>query len=172
MTRHDVSADGAVIGFVSTVGIPREESGFRVALLSSAGDTVFSRRFLVPGVRLERREADSAIAATIERLRGRGWPSQLSRAFEEAAPRRIPRYRQPYRLFTVAMDHSMWIQLRPENGTSAWLGLDSTGAEIGRLVLPDRMTLVEYGGSRAWVLEADEDGVQSVLRLSISGGRN
>jgi hypothetical protein len=171
MTRHDVSADGAVIGLVTTSGIPRAESGFRVVLLSSAGDTVFSRMFQVAGVPVERREVDSAIAATVERLRARRWPSQLSRMFEESAPRRIPRYHQPYRFFKVTMDHSVWVQMRPENRTSTWLGLDSTGAEIGRLVLPDRMTLLECDGSKAWVMEVDDDGVPSILRLSITGRR-
>ncbi len=169
-TEWETSADGEIIAIVTTTGVARGENTFRVIALRPSGDTVFSIRQPFTAAAIARRTADSAISAGIARLRSGGRaPAGVIREYEARGRGMIPDVYQPYVRHVVGRDHSVWINVRSAANEYRWLGLDSMGRTIGTLVVPRNLRLVEFDGLNAWGLESDSDGVQSVLRLRISG---
>ena len=75
------------------------------------------------------------------------------------------------------MDHRVWIGLRTVGERNPWVVLDTAGEPVARVsVAPASDSCLSAG--RAWGLEEDDAGVQSIVRyrapptLRDNGGRN
>jgi hypothetical protein len=170
-----VSPDGAVIAVVTTaIGGP-DGGTYRVVLHDAAdGSVMFDREYPFAGVPIPQSAIDSAIAANEKRIT----QPAVRRTFENDAKPRIPPVWAPVASIFVGMDHRVWVGLRTAGDRNPWVVLDTAGEPVARVSVAASVRLMAASAGRAWGLEEDDAGVQSIVRYGASrtlrdnGGRN
>jgi hypothetical protein len=163
------SPDGSRL-FIVDASIDGANAGtFAVTALDREGKTVYNRRYPFAPVPLSRHVADSAINANYTRIRSRGGVSaDLANAYKREA--HIPPMYPPlsYAGLVVGRDLSAWINIKSPD-RAVYYRISPEGNLAGAISLPKNATLAAADKDHVWVLEADEDDIQSVVRYRIAG---
>jgi hypothetical protein len=68
----------------------------------------------------------------------------------------------------IGRDYSVWLQLRFEGEDRPYLVLEPDGTPLGKVIVTERGRIAEAQRDRIWVIEADPQGVQSVVQYGVS----
>jgi hypothetical protein len=133
---------------------------FSIVRLTSAGDTVFDRRYDVPGEPIPQDAIDRAIEARAAKL-----SPDLAAALRRDAY--VPQFWPPMLSLVLGDDGTTWVQLRDQNARPIYLILDATGRVTGRVELPPATRVAAVSGPVVWCLEKDENDVESIVRYEV-----
>jgi len=155
-----------------------EDGVLAVTRIGASGDTVFSRRIHYRPVGYSDIDLDS-IAARAARGEPGGMVGFIPGApvpddWEVAAralryAMSFPDFQLPLEYPWVAQDESVWLRLRPVegSGTATWVVLDPQGRPRGQLELPSDLRLQWSRGDTLWASDPDELDVEWLVRLVI-----
>jgi hypothetical protein len=153
-------------GSLWVAAIPEVEEANRAAVLvvgiRGTGDTAFVRRIRVDPQIISREGADS-----IRRALVRVAPDKRSVAMARAIV--LKPVHPPLDWLVVGRGGDTWVGLRPVEGMRRWIGIDSTGRDLGSVSLPAAVRLRYTNGTALYGTEEDDDGVESVVRYRVSG---
>jgi hypothetical protein len=154
-----IADDGRYALFVTTtVG---STPGTRVTLLGERGDTLFSRLMGGGNTRIPNRVADSAMAERLSWAKTKGVDAELRELL------RIPNVYPLFRDAIVGRDGTVWLAEWSSGADVTWRVLDAKGASVGSLKLPGNFRLSVAERSQFWGVEADGDGVESIIRYRV-----
>jgi hypothetical protein len=145
-----VSADGSRV-IIVTPGVSASDSGtVRVTAIAERGDTVFSRVFPQPAVRVPQTAIDNLLTS-------QGACGVFSaQAIRDSLSRLI----MPFESFVVGLvlgrDQTTWVTLRAVTDTSmerTAIGLDERGEIVGAVTLPVNQTFVAADRNHIWTIE-------------------
>jgi len=187
-TYSIVSTTGSVRG--TTTALPSmyySGSVMREVRTSGHGDHFFFADELEFGVRVLDRDGrvveivrtrDSPVPVTDANLATRSMACAPDPATKVCTP--IPtkaRTWPAYYAFAVGDDGRLWFRLNGGGGDSVWVGFDSTGRAIGKLVVApgavtSRRHIVQFGRDNVLMADYDDDGARriSVFRLVPAAG--
>ncbi|OGU02490.1 MAG: hypothetical protein A2W29_14100 [Gemmatimonadetes bacterium RBG_16_66_8] len=134
-----------------------------MSVFGPAGDTLLFRRYPFEGVPIPAAVADSVMSAR-ERQLGANSP-ELAAAFRKGA--RLPRIHPPVASLIVGRDGTVWMERPGDAGRRVYFVVDSLGEPVGTIDLPRNATVSAAERGRIWVLERDENDVQSIVRYGI-----
>lgn len=158
-----VSPDGARIATLTTHWEGTEELAVHLVVMDERGQVVADRRLPFEPMPIPPSIADSAVEAAAERATR----PELRRAIEGEARNRMPPVYPAVSLLILGADHRIWLGLRRTGEGRPWLVLSPDGDPEGRVVLAANQTIRVADDQRLWVVESDELGVQSVVRLRV-----
>jgi hypothetical protein len=172
--NHAFSPDGGALAAYT----PSQVDGaatLTVVALRTDGDTLFAKKIEVDPVEIPKARRDSALIARVEDIRSERqsctrFETQYVARYEAHARKAMPDFYDPAVGIRIGNDGITWIQLRRVADRRPWLMLDGRGMPVGRVLLPRNQELVASNGDQLWVLESDEDGLQSVVRLRMIAG--
>jgi hypothetical protein len=145
-----------------TVASSPRTGTIKVRALRSSGAEAWARSYEYRPRELERRAADSVLAARQRSLqRNGGTPDEVKRLLF------LPEYRPPVSGAFVATDGTLW--LRREAGgkqTEYWI-IAPDGTLTGRATVPSRTTLMAATGDWVWGTELDDDDVPAIVRYRV-----
>ncbi|MDB4914558.1 MAG: hypothetical protein JWM95_2202 [Gemmatimonadetes bacterium] len=107
-----VSGDGKRIVFVKPGTTAADSGTFRVTSLNENGDTVFSRRYPMPVVRVNKKSVDSALATV------KAFGDNTAEDIRAKLAQKIPEFRSFVAGLVAGRDQSTWVMLRSMNDTS------------------------------------------------------
>jgi len=134
---------------------------FYLHVVDRFGDTVFSRRYPFHSVPLPQETADSVIRRQISSL-----PGDLAGAYRRQA--RAPSVYPPIEGIVVGHSGRVWVREILMGGRHPYLVVDANGDPLGTVELDANQWLGVADGDHIWVVEEDENGVESVLRYRVS----
>lgn len=153
-------------GSLWVAAIPEVEAANRAAVLvvgiRATGDTAFVRRLMVTPQVITRTEADSIREGLVRVAEG-------ARDVAMARAVVLKPIHPPLDWLVVGRNGDTWVGLRPIKGARRWIGLDSTGRDLGSVSLPAAVRLRYTNGTALYGTEEDDDGVESVVRYRVSG---
>lgn len=141
-------------------GAPR---AFAVIALSPRGDTLWRSQIPAAPRRISGAVKDSVITSI-----QRGSPH--SRAVVAAALH-LPEHWPPVSDAFVSVDGAIWIRREQDQSEVKYVRLSSAGVLDSEFVVPRQVRLVAARGDTVWALRTDEDGVPSIERYRVGGGR-
>lgn len=151
-----------------TAPIPTSQDGtFNVTVISTTGDTVYSRRYPFRGVLIPRAAKDSAAASFLGR-RTEG-PADTPRRFQAMAHERMSSWYIPVETIMLGHDRTVWIGMRPAAEGRPYLVLNAAGDPVGTVTVPRSTRVRQARADRIWVTETDDDGLSSVVRYRVIG---
>lgn len=160
------SVDGALFAVVRRkVAETAETDSFRVTVLRSSRDTVYSRAYRYTPIPLPGRLVDSLVAIQARAmLHLFGGDSALAvRTIHDAIL--IPKYTPPISQALFADDGDLWLRREDLPGArQRWMVLDSVGDPVGRVALPQDLLVKLVHGSALWGVAFDSLGVPYVVR--------
>lgn len=156
-----ISADGRRIAIVAPGTTEADSGTFRVTMLNENGDTVYSRRYPQPAVRLNKASVDSVLSQT----RGIfGIPAEQVRS---KLATRVPTFRSFLTDAFVGTDHSTWIVLRSALDTARArdaLVLDDRGDPLATVRMPDGITPMVVDRAHLWGVDR---ATNALVRLKL-----
>ena len=157
--RMAVSPHGDIIVIArATIDDPNREV-IQLTAMTAFGDTVYSREYPFSGEPIPQSHADSVVKARTARL-----SPELAAAVRNAP---LPRVFPPLANIFVAHGGAVWVQFRDRDaGRPYWL-VDAAGEPIGEIVLNTNQTAATATTTHVWMLERDENDVQSIARYRI-----
>lgn len=159
----DTSWEGGDDVVLVNVAEPVEANGsYRVTRIAASGDTVFSREFGYTPTTVTQSAIDS-LSARMEQAYA-NLPSQARAAMPRPDP--AP-YFGPLRGLLLGRDGSVWLEEHSLTPGHHWLILDATGEPVGRVSVPANFRLMTAELGTLWGLEADEDGLESIVRYRV-----
>ena len=156
-----MSADGQRFMIASPGVVPHDSGTVRVVAIGANGDTIFTRRYPSPSVRVTKAMADSALAKVQE---FGSTPAAVVRA--QLAPK-IPLFKSFITGFIVGLDHSAWIISRPVSDTAVArdaLIIDERGEPIATVRMPTGLTSFFADRAHLWGVER---GGRALVRLKL-----
>jgi len=162
-THYGVSADGSRSVLAESPVEGPAAGSIDVSVFGPAGDTLLFRRYPFEGVPIPAAVADSVMSAR-ERQLGANSP-ELAAAFRKGA--RLPRIHPPVASLIVGRDGTVWMERPGDAGRRVYFVVDSLGEPVGTIDLPRNATVSAAERGRIWVLERDENDVQSIVRYGI-----
>jgi hypothetical protein len=157
---HAVSPDGRLIAIVRTSMATAEQRTFAVTVMNLDSDTLFARTYPFEGVPIPQHIADSVVAMAAARM-----PPELAAAFKREAY--IPPVYPPITRVLVSSHGIVWVELRDTGDGPAYLVLNDAGDPIGTVRFQPNVVAAALDRDAVWCLEADENGVQSIVRYRI-----
>jgi hypothetical protein len=136
-----------------------------LVMLTSLGDTIYVRQYPFAVVPIPKETADSAVDATLERMKSNPVVALQMSGLREKL--RLPAYYPPLTFLRVGRDGSAWLGLRAVAGRRSWQIVDPAGEMAGSIVLPSSAFIQEASMTRIWVTEFDSTDVPSVVRYRI-----
>lgn len=167
-SRYVPSVDGT-LGVLATEPQGADGAMIAVTVFRMDGDTVFSRDYDVTRVPISSTFRDSVMRSRIEQLEQTS--PALASAFREQAT--IPESYPPVADLVAGRDGTVWIEV--PSGTAderSYLVIDSRGDAVGTLALPANSRISVAEMNRIWVLERDENDVQSVVRYRLDWSKS
>jgi hypothetical protein len=157
-----VSPDGSRIAILTTDTEGEHKGTFQVTVLGQAGDTVFSRRYPFKEEPIPGSVLDSAMTARIKNLQER-FPGAVA-AMRKA---KVPTVYPPVSRFFLAQDSTVWVRLRQTGDLVPWVILSPRGEPVDTLRLPPTLRPVEASNNQLYLIERDENDVESILRFRL-----
>jgi hypothetical protein len=156
-----VSRDGAYIAVATTSTLSSRGGNYRLTLLRTSGDTVFSRVYQFEGNPIPRDVIDRRIAAIIA-----DGPPNIRASLPELTKRMPPVY-PPVHQILIGRDGTVWIGGHVQSGGQTWTALDPRGELFGTITLPVNTAMSVVSRSHIWVTERDADDLETVVRYRI-----
>lgn len=167
--RADISkVDGRVA--MMRIDAPAATSPeYRVTVIRASGDTVFSNTFRYNKQSIPGRMIDSArrVLATPRSKMVPVTKEKLAAVASIKWPTMLP----PIRRLVIGRDDTVWLESWLLGPGAQWQILDSRGALVGSVKLPNGVKLLAADRNRIWASEKDEDDVPSVVRYRITPAR-
>jgi hypothetical protein len=157
------SADGSRCAVISAK-VTGASTTYLVTVLSSAGDTAFSRTYTFPGAPIP---ADSIERAIDRTLRGGRYAAATAAALRRQMTERVPHVRSPLIQVVLGGDSTTWLVISTAQDRTSAVLLGATGEREQTISLPPRFRLVQATRDVLWGLEHDDDGLASVVRYRI-----
>lgn len=156
----DFGPDATRLAFATVAASGPDSGTFRLTLLTSYGDTVFSRRYPYQSEPVPSRIIDSltALATPQDKSYERLGP---------AASQRLSRIYPPITKLIIGIDGSVWVELRAKNGQRPYLVVDGKGTSIGTAVFTDNTFIRAATRTAVWATEKDRDDVESIVRYRV-----
>ena len=145
----------------------RQDGTFNVKVISSGGDTVYSRSYPFRGVPIPQAAKDSAADSFLKR--STEGPSGTQARFQAMAKERMPSWYTPVETITLGLDRTIWIGLRPDDEGRRYLVLNADGDPVASVFVPLATRIRQASADRIWVTETDDDGLSSVVRYRVVG---
>jgi hypothetical protein len=143
---------------------------FTVSAFRHTGDTMFVRTFPFAGVPIPARLRDSAIAAQVPSGPvSEGGGSNAFLQFREMARQKMPSVYTAVEQLLIGLDETFWVGLRRTDTGQRFLVLNSKGDPVASVDLPPRTRLMQASATRLYAVETDPDGLQSVIRFTVTG---
>lgn len=152
-----------VAGRLLTVSPPegsREGDGLRIRVMTDPGAPLVDR--IVP---LKRAPMTDAIRDSVRERCASQAPTPARQA--ECRSRPVAPFLRPVFRSMLGLDHTIWIELRPDAAGRHWMVLSPTGDPIGRVTLPPTFFFRVGTRMALWGTEEDGDGIESVVRYRI-----
>lgn len=146
--------DGRGLVFVTTVWNPR--ASVVVESFDLRGNTLYRRSIPMNPPRVERDIMDSNAV-------------RLKRRFPTATLPSLPAHYPPLTGAIMGSDGVVWLGVRGDSGTTAWVRLNHDGKDGGRIVLPPKTRLVAADGRTLWAESLDDDDIPSLVKFRIQG---
>lgn len=162
-----ISPDGSRISLVHPFVEGPQAETFTVTSVSARGDTLFSRRYPFDGEPIPEIVADSVIEARARSLDER--IPELAEAFRKEA--RVPPFYPPVEGIISGRDGSIWVRMRRSAEGRPYLVLDAQGEPLGSVTLPATSDISVADLTSLWVLESDENDVESIVRYRVAAPR-
>jgi hypothetical protein len=157
------SALSPVAGRLLTVSEPagrRAADGLLVQVVGGYGDTLVNR--IIPFRMAPMTDAVS------DSVRGRCAEQAPTPARQsECRSQPVAPYLRPVFRSLLGLDHSIWIELRPDATGRHWLLLKPNGDPVGQVTLPATFFLRVASTSMLWGTVEDADGIESLVRYRI-----
>jgi hypothetical protein len=129
----------------------------RVVALDAQGDTILAARINVPRVPIPRVVADSVRGAFLT-MAAKGQPAGVP---APAVP--LPESFPPFTRVLISKDEkSVWLERGSIVGPRIWHILTIQGRAVADISVPRSLELKVVGPDRAWGIERDNDGLESV----------
>jgi hypothetical protein len=81
---------------------------------------------------------------------------------------KLPDVYPPLARLLIGRDTTVWLEHYSVDGVRRWTVLDASGNPVGILEVPRGMRLQVASLATLWATDADDDGLQSILRLRIT----
>jgi hypothetical protein len=156
------SPNGSMVAFAKAFIDGPNAGQFQMTAFSEAGDTIFARTYGLTLDPIPATVSDSTRAALISSLER--VDASLAAAVRDAF---IPSYYPPLDGLVIGMDGTLWVQKRPSTEGVRILAAEPDGGIIGELILPVRSRIAAATRDRLWVIEADDVGVESIVRYKV-----
>jgi hypothetical protein len=141
------------------------EGTFRVTLITTRGDTIYSRTYWLEPIRIPKAVIDRAVMDRV----GGARTSIEKNAVRTKLPGLMPAVYPVYGLLLVLDEGDCtWLHMQPYSGRNEWLRLDRSGDPQGRVVLPPQHYITAAHGRHLWAVETDENDVESLVRFEVS----
>jgi hypothetical protein len=151
-----------------TAATSRNGGTWTVTAIRTDGDTIFSRTFPFTGVPIPAAARDSAATAASSGMRE--GPPDLPQRAKALMLERMPPVYAGVEYVVHGQDATIWVALRRTPEGTPVIALDGdSGEPLFQLLLPRGVRLRQGSRTLAWVTEADDDGVASVVRYRIEG---
>ena len=160
--QYAVAPDGSRMAIAEGAG---DDAGgsVRISALDMRGDTLFSRIYPFDPVPIPQNVRDSTMTARESELRARS--PELADAFRDRA--RPPAIYPPVTSLVVGNDGSIWIERPDTGGERVYFAIAPDGEPLGTVELPRSSRLASADRTRVWILERDENDVESVVRYRV-----
>ena len=132
----------------------------RVIVAAATGDTLFDHSFPIPLVRISPRQADSIRS----RVSARSTDPARAIAWRSAA---LPSVFRPVKGVFIARNGAVWVEIRSSTASHSWLIVAPDGNSVRTLSVPRNVMLLTSDDQRVWGTEADQDGIESVVRYRL-----
>lgn len=140
---------------------------FLLTVVSSQGDTVFSRRYPFEGEPIPRDVGERLIEDRIALVQGSQGGSGFESAIADMRSARVPPFYAPLRRLLVGNDLSIWVELRMSGDQLPYFVVDPRGTPVGSVVIPPRSRIVAATLTTVWLVTADDLGIESLIRHSV-----
>lgn len=134
---------------------------FSLVTVDLKGDTALTRRYAFRAEEIPKEVADSVLELYTrqrESMTGQVWDPPAG-----AAPPMYP----PFVDLVIGEDGSVWIRHRLREGRRRYYVVAPGGEPMGTVSLPGGNRIAAARLERAWVIHADELGVESVVRYGV-----
>lgn len=164
-----VSTTGRSIVLVSRPAAARRENArWRVTRLSASGDTLFSRSFTYPPVRVPAgwasRWADETASLISSRRSG---TDRRALAAALARSAYVPAFMPPITAVVAGDDGSVWLRREEQGSTVVWIVLNGEGRLVAEVRAPAGLEVQQVQRSHLWGVMADDLDVPYVYRFRI-----
>ena len=155
-----ISGDGQLVVDVIGANQGGTRATYRVIARSDKGDTIFAKTLPYAPVAISRARADSVLRKWL------GTNAQPA-AIRAARSLTVPAFYPPIRSAMIGRDRTIWLEFHTGSNQRSWMVLDRGGTAVATFSLPDNQmpAVCDYDAKSIWVIESDEDGAESVLRL-------
>ncbi|HEY4320897.1 MAG TPA: hypothetical protein VGM77_06895 [Gemmatimonadales bacterium] len=157
-SMRQVAGDGSRIAFVIGNAVAGSPMTYRVLVIATTGDTLFTRTYDYRPVAIPKRVIDSVIAFVARTV-----PDEAALFRQMPFPANYP---PVLRLFN-GVDRTMWVEEPATTPGHHWRVLDAKGEPVGTLIVPGSVELVAATRHLAWGIDTDADGLQSIVQWRI-----
>jgi len=148
---------------VLTVSAPegrQEGDGLRIRVMSGPGAPLVDRIIPLTWTRMT-----DAVRDSVREWCASQAPTPARQA--ECRSRPVAPFLRPVFRRMLGLDHTIWIEMRPDAVGRHWMVLSPTGDPIGRVTLPPTFFFRVGTRTALWGTEEDADGIESVVRYRI-----
>ncbi len=160
-TFWKASTDGERVAVLTPS--PKDSGAFQVTMLSSWGDTVFSKRYVVDAARAAKSAMDGFLASI--KPFGRYTAEQI----RDTVAKQISAFSSPVLALHVGLDHSTWVRVRrpaSDPRQSEWFVIDEKGAPVGNAFFALTFRPTALSVDRIWTVERDRvQQTSTIVRL-------
>jgi hypothetical protein len=163
------AAGGDRIAIATIVNTSGTSGTYRVTVLRTTGETVYSKTFPFTAAPITTAARDSAWAR-LDTAYGRGSRMaeqnvELLRLLHERTPTSMAPFLSPY----LGDDGSVWLRKNlPDAAPAEYVVLTPNGTLAPVVRLPGKLRLVSATASSIWATETDADGFVSLVRLNVA----
>lgn len=159
------SRDGSRIAMLEQQNAKSVTGRYHLVVISTTGDTIFSREYSCASIPIPRRAADSAIDALLAQgNRGRPVSPQYVATLRSL---KVPENYPPIQRMSVGLDGTIWLEVQTAAAPHRWLVLSATGDPIGQLTVPASVSLMAESRNTVWGVERDQDDLESIVRYKV-----
>lgn len=152
------------------VGLATEgNKEFRITVIKSSGDTVFSRAYPYTPIPIAQQTVDSIVGASRTRIPP-SYQAEAAAVIRKNLPDNYPPVASNGVQF--GLDATTWVIMNSVGATSTVLALDAKGVPFGQFELPRTSRFGAADRTHVWIIEQDDDGLTSVVRYRISGSKS
>ncbi|MCY4574104.1 MAG: 6-bladed beta-propeller [Gemmatimonadetes bacterium] len=147
--------------------VPQHPGMLELIEVSTAGDTIWSRRVQLPPIPLTAEDIRSEVYLEATRRFGDSIPSPMDRRSIRSAYI-IPEFWPANRRIELMSNGEIWFQPAGQENPGVWYAvLKGEGGPIRRLVLPERFAPMDVNATHVWGIRRDELDVQYVAGLRL-----
>ena len=162
ISMNEASPRGDRFAMVHAEASRGRDGAYRVSVVQTAADTIFSRSYSYRRVPVPRYIADS-VQQSLQRRAGRG-PEEFRSAWRSMT---VPSDYPPIDRLLLGRDNTTWLEEYTPSGDRSWLVLDARGEPVGRASVPRTVRILVPSREALWGTDTDDDGLQHIVRFTV-----